>query len=802
METLLKTLNLQRSGENERDGQISLCIINNSDGTPRWICNAKSNKPHFLNFYLVSSLRSWMFAFSIRVIFFLRLQRFVFETINVSVKNTDNYSGSVINFSLTNWAIFTGTVGLNNKTLMYEETDKGNYFYKVAYSSKALSLIGNEESALRAINSLGFKSFICPQPEMKSINTLQLEDLSQNGKRSSTFTEKHGLALSELYAKTSQLLKVSHLPIIDETYQKLGELELLQDERLPKGLIRKLRTLINSLDNEMVIAGFSHGDFTPWNIYLNNEKLSIYDWELANPLIPIGFDAFHFITQQGILVDRRPWNEIKQEIKNKISPKLFSGWSKNQADEMERYLELYLLINTVSYLHLYAQQPKWHTQVIWLVNTWNTAISDCMKSHESNRELVIIDVFDYLNTFNYAAIKFPDTMPEMLSEYSDIDLCIQRSDFKKIYNYLNTHPLTKSIHLKKKSFMASVFVYLADGSTVSIDLIWKFKRKSLVMLNASSILENSVLNTYGVRQICPEDQIRYVALFYGLNNAEIPEKFHADLEILAESTATLDTLLYINYRQKAQENRSVVDFLKTKKENRLLHRFKNMLNYYVDSLRPLLFSKGITITFSGVDGAGKSTVIENLKFEIEKKVRKQVVVLRHRPSLLPILSAWIVGKTQAEKDAANSLPRQGVNKGSVSSFLRFSYYYTDYLLGQFYIYAKYISRGWVVLYDRYYFDFINDSKRSNIRLPGFITKAGYKFLLKPEVNFFLYADPEVILSRKQELDRSTIIHLTREYKSLFRKLDKSSSADYIAVENNTLVNTIDLVMNKTFKIGA
>ena len=123
METLLNKLNLQLSDNNKQGVHTTFCVINNSDGSPRWVCNSKSNVPHFLNFYLISSFRSWMFAFAIRVVFFLRLQKFVFRTINVRSKYSDNGTSSIVNFSNTNWAIFTGTVGVNNKMLLYEETE-------------------------------------------------------------------------------------------------------------------------------------------------------------------------------------------------------------------------------------------------------------------------------------------------------------------------------------------------------------------------------------------------------------------------------------------------------------------------------------------------------------------------------------------------------------------------------------------------------------------------------------------------------------------------------------------------------
>jgi thymidylate kinase len=165
--------------------------------------------------------------------------------------------------------------------------------------------------------------------------------------------------------------------------------------------------------------------------------------------------------------------------------------------------------------------------------------------------------------------------------------------------------------------------------------------------------------------------------------------------------------------------------------------------------------------------------------------------LRHRPSVLPILSAWKYGKEAAEQKCVDSLPRKGNNKSQLSSALRFAYYYTDYLLGQLLIYVKYMLRGYVVLYDRYYFDFVVDGKRSNIRIsPRFIRQL-YRFVYKPQLNVFLYAAPEIILKRKQELSAEDIVQLTDQYKILFDRL--GSQQRYICIENMDKQATIDRI---------
>lgn len=150
---------------------------------------------------------------------------------------------------------------------------------------------------------------------------------------------------------------------------------------------------------------------------------------------------------------------------------------------------------------------------------------------------------------------------------------------------------------------------------------------------------------------------------------------------------------------------------------------------------------------------------------------------------------------KAQESFENTLPHSGTNKSLVSSLIRFMYYYADYFFGQFIIFIKYTIRGYVVIYDRYYFDFIEDSKRSNLVLSKKMAFLGYKLLLKPKFNFFLFADSEIILSRKKELDEKVINELTTNYRILFSKLDKTSNTTiYKTIENKEIDQTLHIVL--------
>lgn len=792
MENFFTSLNI-RLTEKQPDSQSSrLLIVANTDGSPRWVINANAKEPLFLKFYSVTSLRARLFAFAIKMIYQLKLQKIIFNTKTVYFSKN---SRSIINLQDRNWALFTGTVGPNNKILVFEKTEHKTFFYKVATTEAAVSLLDNEKKALDKLQKIGPVSFTLPASEQINAQTLKLEDISIDGERSIDFNQRHRDALTEIYKSTCKKLDIFDLPIYRKMQRELDQLETSTDPRLPKGLIEKLRMLADTIQNDSIAVSFSHGDFTPWNMYQKNNSLAIYDWELSMENTPIGFDAFHFMIQQGILVDRFSWKQIKQKIDLSISQELFKDWSDSKS--IKFYLKIYLLLNTVSQLSLFSKQDNWHIQVTWLINTWNNALSDLVATDPMRRGLLIRDFFDFMNDKHYAAIKLSDKNPSTLSIYSDIDLCIEKHNYKDILLYLKSHSFVLKAIVTKKSFMANVQVFLDNGDILSIDLIWKFKRNALAFMDAKKIISNSYTNAYGVKNMGFTDTARYIGLFYGLNNAEIPAKYQDYEQLLIGKTDSLDKLLYSKYLDANFKNIELVKSIKRNKMNKGVTRLINSFHYIIDSLKQFIMQKGLIITFSGVDGAGKSTIIEKVKYEIEKKLRKQVVVIRHRPSLLPILSVWTKGKEKAHEDVISRLPRQGGNKSTISSFIRFSYYYADYLFGQFYIYFKYVLRGKVVLYDRYYFDFINDGKRSNIQLPKSITKFGYKFLLQPDINIFLYADPDVILARKKELTKETIVSLTQNYLSLFKQLGGRSKKKYIAIENLELDNTLGRIMDET-----
>jgi len=392
--------------------------------------------------------------------------------------------------------------------------------------------------------------------------------------------------------------------------------------------------------------------------------------------------------------------------------------------------------------------------------------------------------------------------------YADIDLLVFKEDSNKFKTVIEQFPHIERLDTVKKHAMQQYFLFFTDGSFLQIDLLFKLLRKEIVYLDSKELLNNTISKN-GIPTYDDFRLLEHVFLFNILNASGVPQKYiqHFSHQSQEKQTALLEYLngsYQLNLQSlselatyEATVHSEVSSKLRMSPLNTATKRMKHYGEYLLDSIRDLFHVNGKIITFSGVDGAGKSTMIELTRETLANKYRKKVVVLRHRPSLLPIISAWRYGKQKAEHKAATTLPHSGTNKGnSVGSFIRFGYYYLDYIIGQIYVFLKYVCRDYIVIYDRYYFDFIVDGKRSNLKVPNGLSKPLYRFIHKPALNFFLFADAEVIRKRKKELPVTTIRQLTTGYCSLFEELNGkySGNGQYLAIENIEKQRTLNTII--------
>ena len=161
------------------------------------------------------------------------------------------------------------------------------------------------------------------------------------------------------------------------------------------------------------------------------------------------------------------------------------------------------------------------------------------------------------------------------------------------------------------------------------------------------------------------------------------------------------------------------------------------------------------IAFLGCDGSGKSTVIK----EVTRRLGEQghTVSTGHwRPTPF--------GKRGSGTSAADD-PHGQPPRGFASSVAKLGWLWINWWAGWLGGLARQRRNGWV-LYDRYHGDLVVDPKRYRYGGPMWLARMASRCMPQPDAVFFLDAEPDVLLSRKQEVSREALATARKAYLEL------------------------------------
>jgi hypothetical protein len=175
-----------------------------------------------------------------------------------------------------------------------------------------------------------------------------------------------------------------------------------------------------------------------------------------------------------------------------------------------------------------------------------------------------------------------------------------------------------------------------------------------------------------------------------------------------------------------------------------------------------------TLALVGVDGSGKSTVLQALQTSLPSAFPFWRIVNRHwRPGFLPLLSSFSANPPEIKPGEA-VIPR---SKPGKLGFLRSIYYSLDFILGYFFKDRPVTTNIEALIYDRHFGDMIVDPVRFGIS--GNLFLLGISPLVpKPDILILLHATPEIARARKGELSDEKVAYLNAEWVRLGPRLGK------------------------------
>jgi len=193
--------------------------------------------------------------------------------------------------------------------------------------------------------------------------------------------------------------------------------------------------------------------------------------------------------------------------------------------------------------------------------------------------------------------------------------------------------------------------------------------------------------------------------------------------------------------------------------------------------------RSIVISFMGVDGSGKSTLIELLRKKLKNKFKK-IKYVHLRPYLILLDKSTIQANPHKTKKTWPIL----------LNFIRILYWLIIYRLF-FYLFAN--KPRQLIIFDRYADDLMIDPIRYKFNLPNRITKFILNFFPNPSLWIVLNAPIKVLEKRKKELPTKELKKQIRIYLN-FAKQRKNSM---VINTNNSVQSSLSLIIKKLITLS-
>ena len=254
---------------------------------------------------------------------------------------------------------------------------------------------------------------------------------------------------------------------------------------------------------------------------------------------------------------------------------------------------------------------------------------------------------------------------------------------------------------------------------------------------------------------------------------------------------------------EAEKWNTIVGLMGALKKKAMLRAFfkcatwNNIFKATYYTLRRKLYPSGKVLAFCGLDGAGKTTILDEMNYMFVNLLKSKKVYYGYwRPYVLPEIRE-LFGKKNS-KDGMDIKAQKGMTvvepekkpKNSIVSLVKLCYFWLDYVLAG-YKYGSIHERGGMVLFDRHYIDMAVHPQRFEMKLPKWLILFMYKFIPKADYTFFLYCTPEEILKRKEEFTAEEIKQMTEDYMEAGKKIK-----NFVPIHTNTTIATeIDEILS-------
>lgn len=344
-------------GAMRKDGYIK---IKNQDGKT-WIL-PKKNLVIALNLYQPTSVRGILLKKYFPVCMKVQLFGWLIKKI-LHIQDCDlevpeeviDMLKEVFDDEEIEFAYFAGTPSAHQKgTIQIATKDKILGYAKFSNVNMIQSLFYEEKEFLDWLSKCQVKNIpkclLCE--EIENGTTIFIQDTEKTTKSRIVHksSDLHIAFVRELCEKTKvecDYENTDYCKMIQVLKENLAVLDNLDIEA--KVMLESISLIEESLKNEKVFSAF-HGDFTPWNTFIENNNLYVFDYEYARRTYPKYLDVFHFFTQTMLFEKNGDAHQIMKLFQKEFGLERYRGLFENPYVSYLQYL--------VSIIAFYVERDK------------------------------------------------------------------------------------------------------------------------------------------------------------------------------------------------------------------------------------------------------------------------------------------------------------------------------------------------------------------------------------------------------------------------------------------------------------
>ena len=220
------------------------------------------------------------------------------------------------------FAVFEGTPSVHQKiTMQLSHGGRILGYCKLSDSNDIKALFEKESDILERLSRSGVtgipKALYCGTLTGDTHLFVQSTEKQASSKVIHVCNAMHEVFLKQLYEKTKATMpfeKSDYFNAIAQLEQHLDWLPQNIDRDIVSKTIYSIKSKYCGKEIELCAC---HGDFTPWNMFANGNRLFIFDFEYAAMSYPAGIDRYHFFTQTAVFEKHWGADEIIAHMESK-----------------------------------------------------------------------------------------------------------------------------------------------------------------------------------------------------------------------------------------------------------------------------------------------------------------------------------------------------------------------------------------------------------------------------------------------------------------------------------------------------